>query len=153
MYFCSFFHFFKLRTSDYSRWSWAGHACTEQATFIKTNNNFPNFPHSFYSFLFSIFYFSLLIFDISYLNFSKLFHAAEKGESQNGCFKKTKHAKLFGKFNMFCFLEAPALRFALLVYYGRSIPGLYLEPSRTSMINIFNERLLAVNYFRKKAPS
>ena len=54
---------------------------------------------------------------------------------------------------MFCFLEAPALRFALLVYYGRSIPGLYLEPSRTSMINIFNERLLAVNYFRKKAPS
>ena len=54
---------------------------------------------------------------------------------------------------MFCFLEAPALRFALSAYYGRSIPGLYLEPSRTSMINIFNERLLAVNYFRKKAPS
>ena len=66
----------------------------------------------------------------------------QKTESQNGCFKKTKHAKFserrrflppdkhtylcvsgsknrsfFGKFGMFCFLEKPVLRFALLPYY------------------------------------
>ena len=64
----------------------------------------------------------------------------QKGESQNGCFKKTKHAKFpdkrtfltcwyahtyvcvsggkkysfFGKFGVFCFLENLVLRFALL---------------------------------------
>ena len=68
----------------------------------------------------------------------------EKGESQNGCFKKTKHAKFSaktntftpwyahvcayqgiknvcfcGKFGVFCFLETPVLRFALLPYYRR----------------------------------
>ena len=43
----------------------------------------------------------------------------QKGESQNGCFKKTKHAKFsekcsfFGKFGVLCFLETPVLRFAL----------------------------------------
>ena len=48
----------------------------------------------------------------------------EKGESENGCFKKTKHTKVrvrirgkkfsfFGKFGLFCFLETPVLRFAL----------------------------------------
>ena len=68
----------------------------------------------------------------------------EKGESQNGCFKKTRHAKIFrktnisypliptstyvcvsggkkclffGKFGVFCFLETPVLRFCLLPYY------------------------------------
>ena len=43
----------------------------------------------------------------------------QKGESQNGCFKKTKHAKclFFGKFGVLCFLEKPVLRFALLPYY------------------------------------
>ena len=47
----------------------------------------------------------------------------QKGESQNGCFKKTKHAKFsekrtfFGKFGVLCFLETPVLRFALLPYY------------------------------------
>ena len=66
----------------------------------------------------------------------------QKGESQNGCFKKTKHAKFsekqtfltpdmhtyvwlsgskncsfFGKFGVHCFLETPVLRFALLPYY------------------------------------
>ena len=62
----------------------------------------------------------------------------QKGESQNGCFKKTKHAKFFekrtflnpwytyvcvsgvkkcsffGKFGVLCFLETPVLRFTLL---------------------------------------
>ena len=33
----------------------------------------------------------------------------QKGESQNGCFKKAKH--------VLCFLETPVLRFALLPYY------------------------------------
>ena len=66
----------------------------------------------------------------------------QKGESQNGCFKKTHHAKFFekltvlpsdthtyvcisggkkclffGKFGVLCFLETPVLRFALLPYY------------------------------------
>ena len=61
----------------------------------------------------------------------------QKGESQNGCFKKTKHVKFsekrtfltpcayqgvrnvrfFGKFSVLCFLETPVLRFALLPYY------------------------------------
>ena len=35
----------------------------------------------------------------------------QKGESHNGCFKKTKHAK---------FSETPVLRFALLPYYRRT---------------------------------
>ena len=63
----------------------------------------------------------------------------QKGESQNGCFKKTKHAKFsektnisyplirtggkkcsfFGKFDVLCFLETPVLRFALLSYCPR----------------------------------
>ena len=68
----------------------------------------------------------------------------QKGESQNGCLEKTKHAKfsekrtfltpdthtyvrnggkcsLFGKFDMLCFLETTVLRFALLPYYRRPI--------------------------------
>ena len=65
----------------------------------------------------------------------------QKGESQNECFKKAKHAKIsekktfltsdthtyvcvsggkkclfFGNFDMLCFLETPVLRFALLPY-------------------------------------
>ena len=62
----------------------------------------------------------------------------QKGESQNGCLKKTKHAKFsekmtisyslctggkkcpfFGKFGVLCFLQTPVLRFALLPYYRR----------------------------------
>ena len=57
----------------------------------------------------------------------------QKGESQNGCFKKAKHAKIsekicvsggkkclfFGNFDILCFLETPVLRFALLPYYRR----------------------------------
>ena len=49
----------------------------------------------------------------------------QKDESQNGCFKKTNHAKffrktkcsLFGKVVVRCFLETPVLRFTLLPYY------------------------------------
>ena len=70
----------------------------------------------------------------------------QKGESQNGCFKKTKHAKclekrtsltpwyahvrvrsggkkssFFGKFGVLYFLETPVLRVAILPYYRRFI--------------------------------
>ena len=59
----------------------------------------------------------------------------QKGKSQNGSFKKTKHAKFsektnisyplirtrsfLGKFDLLSFLETPVLRFALLPYYRR----------------------------------
>ena len=73
----------------------------------------------------------------------KLLEIRQKRESQNGCFKKTKHAKFsekrtfltlwyahvrtcayhgvrnvrfFGKLCVLCFLETPVLRFALLPY-------------------------------------
>ena len=71
----------------------------------------------------------------------------QKGESQNGCFKKTKQIKFsekrtfltpwyahvrvlitgvrnvrfFGKFGMLSFLETPVLSFALLPYYRRFV--------------------------------
>ena len=54
----------------------------------------------------------------------------QKGESQNECFKKTKHTKIFEKWTFFtpiyahvvlCFLETPGLRFALLPYYRQNI--------------------------------
>ena len=52
----------------------------------------------------------------------------QEGESQNGCFKKTKHARFsenfpkyvcvsFRKFDVLCFLETPVLRFAIWPYY------------------------------------
>ena len=60
----------------------------------------------------------------------------QKGKSQNGCFKKTKHVKFsektnisnplirtvrnvhfFGKLGVLCFLEIPVSRFVLLPYY------------------------------------
>ena len=52
----------------------------------------------------------------------------QKGESQNGCFKKAKHAKIsekqtclfFGNFGVLYFLETPVLRFSLSPYYRRS---------------------------------
>ena len=63
----------------------------------------------------------------------------QKNEYQNGCFKKTKHAKFsekrefltcvcvlggkkcsfFGKFGVLCFLETFVLRFALFPHYRR----------------------------------
>ena len=62
----------------------------------------------------------------------------QKGESQNGCFNKAKHAKIsekqtfltpcasggkkclfFGNFGVLCSLEISVLRFALLPYYRR----------------------------------
>ena len=60
----------------------------------------------------------------------------QKGESQNGCFKKAKHAKIsecvsgvkkcsfFGNFGVLCFLETPVLRFALLPYSRRFVGSL-----------------------------
>ena len=73
----------------------------------------------------------------------KLSVISQKSESQNGSFKKTKHAKFpekrtflisryahvrikrtkcsfLGKFGVLCFLETPVLRLALLSYYRRS---------------------------------
>ena len=78
---------------------------------------------------------------------------AEKGESQNGCFKKTKHAKFsqkrtflttwythvythvsggkkcsfYGKFGVLCFLETPVLRFPLWPYYRRNIGWIWAK--------------------------
>ena len=74
----------------------------------------------------------------------------QKGESENGCYKKTKHVKFsekrkfltqwyahvcvrirgkkcsfFGKFGVLCFLETPVLRFALLPYYRRKSETLF----------------------------
>ena len=71
-----------------------------------------------------------------------IFSLQQKGESQNGCYKKAKHAKFsekqtfltpwyvnirvhirgtkysfFGKFGVLCFLETSVLRFALFPYY------------------------------------
>ena len=51
----------------------------------------------------------------------------QKGESQNGYFKKTKHIKFSEKptlltpwyAHVICFLETPVLRFTLLTYYRR----------------------------------
>ena len=62
----------------------------------------------------------------------------QKGKSENGCFKKTKHAKFSEKnisyplirtrtsFDMLCFLETPVLRFALLLHYRRISQTCYL---------------------------
>ena len=72
-----------------------------------------------------------------------------KGESQNGCFKKTttpnfpknehflppdtptyvrvpggKKCLFFGKFGVVCFLETPFSRFTLLPYYRRNVSKL-----------------------------
>ena len=56
----------------------------------------------------------------------------QKGESQNGCFKKTKHVKFSEKRTfltpwlahvrgVLCFLGTPVLRLALLPYYRRDV--------------------------------
>ena len=47
----------------------------------------------------------------------------QKVESQNGCFKKTKHTKFSEKriFGVLCFLETPVLRFSLLRYYRQVV--------------------------------
>ena len=75
-----------------------------------------------------------LYFFISYANIDYEITSVirQKGESQNGCFKKTKHAKFaekrmiriggkkcsfFGKFGVLSFLETPVSRIALLPYY------------------------------------
>ena len=79
----------------------------------------------------------------------------QKGKSQNGCFKKTKHGQIFrktnvsyplirtpegkkcsffGKLGVLCFLETPLLRFALLPYYRR-LTHLHLFPANKQCIN------------------
>ena len=37
------------------------------------------------------------------------------------CVSGGKKCSLFGKFGVFCFLETPVLRFALLSYYGQTV--------------------------------
>ena len=49
----------------------------------------------------------------------------QKGESQNGCFKKTKHTKFSEKKNMK--LETPVLRFALFPYYRQILTSIYAQ--------------------------
>ena len=81
----------------------------------------------------------------------------QKGESQNGCFKKTKHAKFsekrtfltyvcvsggkkcsfFGKFGMLCLLETPVLRFALLFYYRRVLAWPLKNVSQNQGASVF----------------
>ena len=77
----------------------------------------------------------------------------QKDESQNRCFKKTKHFKLsekrtflihllsggkkcsfFGKFDVLCFLEIPVLRFALLPYNRR-----YIVQFTSCIQGVYNE--------------
>ena len=90
---------------------------------------------------------SLVALKIGFQNMSNSSVIRQKGESQNGCFKKTKQAKFskkpehflppdthtyvcvsggkkcsfFEKFGVLCFLETPLLRLALLPYYRRII--------------------------------
>ena len=71
----------------------------------------------------------LLLFKLYVMNISSV--TRQKGESQNGCFKKAKHAKISEKqtfltswyahvrFGVLCFLETPVLRFTLLPYSRR----------------------------------
>ena len=86
--------------------------------------------------------------EASFMNSSVI---RQKGESQNGCFKKTKHVKFskkrtfltpdmntyvcvsggkkcsfFWKFGVLSFLETPVLRFALLPYYRRIYSNSFL---------------------------
>ena len=94
------------------------------------------------------------------------------GESQNGCFKKTKHAKFsgkqtflppemhtymcvsvgkkyssFGKFDLLCFLGTPVLRFALLPYYRRNILELLVTFIFSQFVYLFH---MYFNYVRVK---
>ena len=88
----------------------------------------------------------------------------QKGESQNGCLKKTKHAKVsekrtfltpwyahvcvsggkkcsfFEKFGVLCFLETPVFRFALLPYYRWYLVWKWITHSYS-------------NYSQKESPS
>ena len=96
----------------------------------------------------------------------------QKGESQKGCFKKTKHAKFsenehffpsdkhtyvyvsggkkcsfFIKFGVLCFLETPFLRFALS-YYWRNVKMFVSRCKWYSGIRI----VLSLSVFSKKKP-
>ena len=106
---------------------------------------FPNISRrsKFFSFQWSLELAHLKIFRFYNLSISLVMR--QKGESQNGCFKKTelvnflppdthtyvcvsggKKCSPFGQSDMLCFLEAPALRFAFLPYY-RQIERIILD--------------------------
>ena len=99
----------------------------------------------------------------------------QKSESQNGCFKKMNHAKFsqkqtfntyvrvsggkkclfFGKFGVFCFLETPVLRFALLPYYQQAIMEMLIKTatkntgtweSAEKKTSTFNRKINSINY-------
>ena len=63
----------------------------------------------------------------------------QKCESQNRCYKKTKHAKclFFGKFGVLYFLVGPVVRFALLPYCQR-----FVLPYRI----LLSKRIIAIGY-------
>ena len=85
-------------------------------------------------------FFKMILSDVSWEKYTSLV-IRQKSKSQNGCFKKTKHARFpgkrtfltisyvcvsggkkcsfFGKINVLCFLETHVLKFALLPYYRR----------------------------------
>ena len=58
------------------------------------------------------------------MNFSKIYmnqmHVLKQGQKRIVCVSGGKKCSLFGKFGVLCFLETPALRFALLPYYRRT---------------------------------
>ena len=90
----------------------------------------------------------------------------QKGESQNGCFKKAKHAKIsekqtfltpwyahvcvsggktcfiFGNFGVLCFLETPVLRFAPLPYYRRIYEKILLVLERLTASSLTDPKKL-----------
>ena len=94
-----------------------------------------------------VFFFVLLYFewgwesinyqDIAPINYCSSSVTMQKGESQNWCYKKTKHAKVsekrifltpdmlkcsfFGKFGRLCFLITPILKFVFSPYYQQII--------------------------------
>ena len=83
----------------------------------------------------------------------------QKGESQNGCYKKTKHAKFSEKqtfltpwyahvsvlFGVLCFLVTPILKFALLPYYRRNI--IWTTEARFFTVSIIKSNKIQTNIF------
>ena len=101
--------------------------------------------------------------------FSNLSVIWQKDESQNGCFKKAKHAKIskkqtfltpdthtyclfFGNFGMLCFVETSVLSFALLPYYRQivvsTIPKYFLSgllaANKTALYMFAVKQLLSI---------
>ena len=77
----------------------------------------------------------------------------QNGESQNECFKQTKHAEFskkrtlcvsgckkclfFGKFVVLCFLETPVMRFILWPYYRRIVENTNVSFQKSSCQGCF----------------